>query len=129
MGHWCTDFVGGRPFCRKPALKTSTGPHPFFNHQQTHCFLRLLSEGNTYAVVSKMITTKNTVQQSQTYAIDSAEGASTEHNALSQFRLVGDTQHGCVRLNARRVERLELYIHHSQVHNHFSMLTLLQHIL
>jgi len=27
--------MAGFPSCRQPVLKTSTGPHPFFNHQQT----------------------------------------------------------------------------------------------
>ena len=34
-GNWCRDSEAGCPSCRQPVLKTSTGPHPFFNHQQT----------------------------------------------------------------------------------------------
>jgi len=34
-GKWCTMFKAGCPSCHQPVLKTSTGPHPFFNHRQT----------------------------------------------------------------------------------------------
>ena len=34
-GNWCRDFVAGCPSCGQPVLKTSNGPHPFFNDQQT----------------------------------------------------------------------------------------------
>jgi len=30
-----TVFLARSPFCRQPVLKTFTGPHAFFNHQQT----------------------------------------------------------------------------------------------
>ena len=34
-GNWCRDFDAKCPSCCQPVLKTSTGTHPFFNHQQT----------------------------------------------------------------------------------------------
>jgi len=34
-GNWFRMFEVGCPSCRQPVRKTSTGPHPFFNHQQT----------------------------------------------------------------------------------------------
>ena len=34
-GNWCRDFVAEWPSCQQPVLKALTGPHPFFNHQQT----------------------------------------------------------------------------------------------
>ena len=51
MGNWCRDFVARCPSCHQPVLKTSTEPHPFFNHDQTlkrraisHSLFRLFSD-------------------------------------------------------------------------------------
>jgi len=33
--NWCRDFEARYHSCHQPVPKTSTGPHPFFNHQQT----------------------------------------------------------------------------------------------
>ena len=35
-GNWCRNFEARCPSCHQPVLKTSTGTHRFFNHQQTH---------------------------------------------------------------------------------------------
>jgi len=32
----CRVFEAGCPSCLQPVLEIFTGPHPFFNHQQTH---------------------------------------------------------------------------------------------
>jgi len=34
-GNWCRILVAGCPSCHQLVLKSSTGPHPFFNQQQT----------------------------------------------------------------------------------------------
>jgi len=34
-GIWCRGFEAGYSSCYQPVLKTFTGPHTFFNHQQT----------------------------------------------------------------------------------------------
>jgi len=34
-GNWCRVLETRRPSCHQPVIKTSTGPHSFFNHQQT----------------------------------------------------------------------------------------------
>ena len=33
-GNWCRLLVPRFPSCHQPVLKTFTGPHPFFSHQQ-----------------------------------------------------------------------------------------------